>query len=94
VEPDVKSGDFLSAQSGQGLAKINPFAHGHSGDRRHAGLIKPEYSPINLLGRCLYRRQAPWEQRRKTVILLWAITTGLIFGAACVALILFQNSRR
>ena len=40
-----------------------------------------------------FYRQPPWEQRRKTVILLWSVLTGLILGGLCMTLIFFQNSR-
>ena len=54
-------------------------------------MIKPEHSPINLLGRMLYQRQAPWEQRNKAIILIWSVGTGLFLGGICMAVILFQN---
>ena len=41
----------------------------------------------------IYYQQPPWEQRRKTVILLWSILIGLIFGGLCMAVIFLQNSR-
>ena len=66
---------------------------GLSPDWHDAVVIKPEYSPINLLGKIFFNRQPLWEQRRKTLLLLWSILTGLIFGGLCMAVIFFQNSR-
>jgi len=74
-------------------AKIIPFVHGLSQDWNDAVVIKPEYSPINLLSKMFFNRQPLWEQRRKTVLLLWSILTGLIFGGLCMAVIFFQNNR-
>jgi hypothetical protein len=73
--------------------KISPFERGHPVDSLHAGDIKPEHSPINLLGKVLYRQQPPWEQRRKSIILLCSVVTGVVLGAICVAVILLQNQR-
>ncbi len=57
------------------------------------GVIKPEHSPINLLGKLFFRAQAPWEQRRKISILLWTVAMGLIFGGLCVTAFILQNNR-
>jgi len=56
--------------------------------------ITPKFSPINLLGKLFFRRRAPWEQRRKVVVLLWSVVVGVVLGGMCVAMILFQNRRR
>jgi hypothetical protein len=60
----------------------------------HVGTIKPEHSLINLLGRLIYHRQPPWEQRRKVIILLWSIIIGMVLGGIYVAVILFQTGHR
>ena len=38
-------------------------------------VIKDKYSPSYRLGKLLYPRRAPWEQRRKGLVLL--LTAGL-----------------
>jgi hypothetical protein len=55
--------------------------------------IKPEYSPINLLGKLFFRRAASWEQRHKMINPLWAAAFGLVLGAISVSFILLENSR-
>ena len=57
------------------------------------GVIKPENSPINLLGKIMFRGEAPWEQRLKISIVLWTVVMGLIFGGLCVAAFILQNNR-
>jgi hypothetical protein len=56
-------------------------------------VIKPENSPLHLLGKIFFRGAAPWEQRRKTSILLWAVAMGLFFGGLCVVGFILQNNR-
>jgi len=56
-------------------------------------VIKPELSPINLLGKLFFRRQAPWQQRQKMMIVCWTLTVGMLVGGAVVGLMLLQNSR-
>jgi hypothetical protein len=55
--------------------------------------IKPEYSLVNLLGKLVFRQQAPWQQRRKSIILSWSILVGLGFGGLVMATMLLQNGR-
>jgi len=55
--------------------------------------IKPEHSPLFLLGKLFFRNQAPWQQRRKISVVLWSVTIGLILGGICTLVILFQNNR-
>ena len=56
-------------------------------------VIKPEYSPINLLGKLFFWRLSPWQQRSKIIIVMWSIIVGLAFGAAVMMVILIQNGR-
>jgi hypothetical protein len=55
--------------------------------------IKPDYSPINLLGKLFFRRAAPWQQRNKMIIVLYTIAVGLVGGAAILACTWFANDR-
>jgi hypothetical protein len=56
--------------------------------------IKPDYSPVQLLGGFLFRREASWEQRRNTINLLWAVATGLTVAGLMLLLMLAINSRK
>jgi hypothetical protein len=55
--------------------------------------IKPEHSPIYLMGKFCFRRQAPWQQRRKILLTLWTLAIGLLLGGISAAVIIFQNKR-
>jgi hypothetical protein len=55
--------------------------------------IKPDYSPLGLLGKLFFRRQAPWVQRRRMVVILWSLVVGLLSGGVIVALTLAQNAK-
>jgi hypothetical protein len=55
--------------------------------------IKPDHSPLGLMGKLFFRRQSPWAQRRKMVVVLWCIIVGLLSGGVIVALTLYQNAK-
>jgi hypothetical protein len=69
------------------------FHHGHRSFWSHAVFIKPEQSFINWIGSLFFRKHPPWEQRNKTIVVLWAVAVGLLVGGACVVVILIQNGR-
>jgi hypothetical protein len=50
--------------------------------------IKDKYSPSYRLGKLLYRRRAPWEQRRKGMQLLVTAGLSIFLGVAFGFLIL------
>ena len=56
--------------------------------------IKPDHSPITLLGKLFFRCQQPWEQRQHVVQLLWSVVVGVVVGGICVGAFLFQASHR
>jgi hypothetical protein len=56
--------------------------------------IKPDYSPLGMLGKLFFRRQAPWVQRRNMIVVMWAIVVGFLCGGVMVALTLFQNASK
>ena len=56
--------------------------------------IRLKNSPLDWLGKLFFRRSASWEQRRKTVVLLWSIATGLIMGGAVILVALTQNFKK
>ncbi len=45
------------------------------------------------MGKLFFRRQSPWAQRRKMVVVLWCIIVGLLSGGVIVALTLYQNAK-
>jgi hypothetical protein len=69
------------------------LTHGLRGVWAYVKDIKPEHSPLTLLGKLVFRNQAPWQQRRKISVVLWSVTIGLILGGICTLVILFQNNR-
>ncbi|HEY5345574.1 MAG TPA: hypothetical protein VIK62_04445 [Verrucomicrobiae bacterium] len=50
--------------------------------------------PLKFLGKVLFPRQAAWQQKKQTKIILWVILIAVLFAAGVVAIMLFQNSRR
>ncbi|MDR3456850.1 MAG: hypothetical protein P4N60_05350 [Verrucomicrobiae bacterium] len=56
-------------------------------------IIKPEHSPINLLGKLFFRRQAPWQQRQKMLVVCWTLFVALFVGVVVIGLMFLQNSR-
>jgi hypothetical protein len=50
--------------------------------------------PLNFLGKMLFPREAEWQRKKQTKIILWVSLTAVVFAAGVVALMLFQNSRR
>ena len=56
--------------------------------------IKPDRSPIGLLGKFFFRRQQSWMRRRKIIVAMWCLVVGLVCGGAAIALVLFQNTRK
>lgn len=56
--------------------------------------IKPDYSPLGLLGKLFFRREPPWMQRRKMMMIMWSLLVGLICGGFVIALVIVQNTRK
>lgn len=77
----------------QSAADKPRLRHGLRDIRAYVKEIKPEHSPLNLLGKLFFRNQAPWEQRRKMSVVLWSVAIGLLLGGVCTLVILFQNKR-
>jgi hypothetical protein len=50
--------------------------------------------PIKFLGKVLFPRQAPWQRRQKTKIMLLVILAAIFFAAIVVGIMLLQNSRK
>ncbi len=50
--------------------------------------------PLKFLGKVLFPRQAAWQQKKQTKIILWVILAAVIFGVCVAAALLFQNSKR
>jgi hypothetical protein len=48
---------------------------------------------VKLLGKILFPKQAPWEQRTSALILLWAIAAGVLMGGLIAAFMLLRNGR-
>jgi hypothetical protein len=58
----------------------------------YGSAIKPDHSIIGLLGKLFFMHQAPWIQRRKTIVLLWSIAVGLFCGGVCAAIMFYQST--
>jgi len=50
--------------------------------------------PHRVLGRILYPRLQPWQQRRQAKIILSSLGVALVFAAVVAIIILKENSRR
>jgi len=50
--------------------------------------------PMKFIGRILFPRSAPWQQKKQLKIMLMVILTTLFFAAAVTAIMIFQNSKR
>ena len=50
--------------------------------------------PNRLLGKVLFPRQQPWQQRRQAKVILWSLLVALLFGGIVVGVMFLQNSRR
>jgi hypothetical protein len=57
------------------------------------GDIKLNHSPVNLLGKLIFRHRAPWEQRQKAAVLFWSITLGLLSAGSFAGALLLTNTR-
>lgn len=55
--------------------------------------IKDKYSPSYRLGKLLYPRRAPWEQRRKGLLFIMTVAISLMLGLA-LAYFILRNYRR
>jgi hypothetical protein len=44
------------------------------------------------LGKLFFPHHAPWQQRRKTIIMLWSIAVGLLFGAILTGLMVLDRA--
>jgi hypothetical protein len=55
--------------------------------------IKDKLSLAYRLGKLLYPRRAPWEQRHKGAILIWTATIGIVlgFGVGVMMLLVYRN---
>lgn len=42
--------------------------------------IKDKFHPAYIVGKMIYPRRAPWEQRRKGLILLWTAAISIFIG--------------
>ena len=49
---------------------------------------------MNLLGKVLFPKLAPWQRKKQTGIILWVILATVVFTAVVVAIMFFQNSHR
>jgi hypothetical protein len=49
--------------------------------------IKSKNVSVGWLGKLFFPGHAQWEQRRKTIILLWSITTGVVVGGLIVLIL-------
>ncbi len=49
---------------------------------------------MKFLGKVLFPHLAPWQQKRQTRAIMWAVLTAFIFATAVVAIMYFANSRR
>jgi hypothetical protein len=45
-----------------------------------------------VLGKLFFRRQAPWLQRRKTIVMLWSVVMGLVCGGIFAAAMHFSGN--
>ena len=50
--------------------------------------------PLNFLGKVLFPREAEWQRKKQTRIILWVVLTAVVFAVAVAAIMLAQNSRR
>jgi len=53
---------------------------------------KPD-SIIQIIGKLLFPKQSPWEQRKSLITMFWTTFIALCFGVIIAAFALFQNSR-
>jgi len=51
-------------------------------------------SPVNILGKILFRNEPPWQRRRKTLTLLWTVGVGLSVGIIVMVVVYLMNKKR
>jgi hypothetical protein len=66
--------------------------HGHLRVWPYVGGIKPKLSPVEVLGKLFFRHHAVWEQRHKTIVLVWSVMTGLVLAGAFTGAMLAYNA--
>jgi len=54
---------------------------------------RSNFSIINLVGKIFFPKDAPWQRRRKTLMLLWAIAAGAITGGIIIAAAFLMNAK-
>jgi hypothetical protein len=48
---------------------------------------------VKLLGKLLFPKQSPWQQRSSALILLWATTAGVLMGGLIAGFMILRNAR-
>jgi hypothetical protein len=50
--------------------------------------------PDRFLGKVLFPRQQPWQQRRQAKAIIWSLLVALVFAGIVAGIMFAQNSRR
>lgn len=50
--------------------------------------------PKRFLGKVLFPRQQPWQQRRQAKAIIWSLLVAVAFAAIVGGVMFLQNSRR
>ncbi len=49
--------------------------------------------PARILGRMLFPRHQPWQQRRQAKIIIWSLLVAVAFAGVVVSIMFAQNAR-
>jgi hypothetical protein len=50
--------------------------------------------PLNFLGKLMFPRLQPWQQKKQAKAVVWAVVFAFVFAAIVVVIMFFENSRR